>query len=387
MERRFLNQIAEGYLINHNIYGEFKESKCETIHATILNELNFISDHIYDVDIETYNEVREMSKLKQQRVFEIYLDSMYAKTDKNIKEVVANTNQNTGPQWSNKTNDQKWSSGTKGALAFAGLLTYLITKDAESKIPKAVVSTSNDGIFSALGTIADKTLDFIIDLLSWVPTPFWWILLAAAFMKRKKLAKKTFEYLAVIGKFGEHLGDFIKKKGRYAKFRYAVIQKNREDCYKKCGITNLENINIKDYLNKYAGDKINGPRNAKCLANCYITTEMEKIKLLVRMYFICLRQTGNFDRVKNMNVSKLVNLLKSDSHRQSSFGLAATCGEYYNEISEGIDKVNDLIEFFFEDKSSQQELKMALQKDVDDVKYDIANMSENELRKFRLTTN
>jgi len=30
---------------------------------------------------------------------------------------------------------------------------------------------------------------------------------------------------------------------------------------------------------------------------------------------------------------------------------------------------------------------MALQKDVDDVKYDIANMNENDLRKFRLTTN
>lgn len=321
MERRFLRQLTEGYLTDKNAYQLFNSSEIEKIHETVLRELNYICDYIYEVDLEAYNEVYEMSKIQQQQVFEHYLNMTFGKKEEEEGDPI-----------------NEFVSGT---IAF-------LTTAAQS-------------------------------------LPHWqWILgLAAVSLKRKPIAKKTFQMLAGIAGISEKIGKFIEKKSRYTRFRYAVIQKNREECYKRCGVTNLSQINVRDYFNKFAGDKKDS--RAKCLATCYIECEIRKVKLLTRMYFICLRQTANFDKVKNMNSVKLMTLLRDKSHRGASISLSSACGDYYDEISDGMAIIDDLIEFFFSDPSSRSEMRMAVQKDIDEVKHDVIKMHENEIRKFRLS--
>jgi len=382
MERRFFEQITKGYLIDHDIYGEFNESQCETIYSTVLNELNYINDHIYEIDLDLYNTVYEMSKIHQQRVFEIYLNSLFSKDSQPLNEVI-----NRNPTSSTKNTSLKLSA----TLGIAGLITWLTDKTFNkvsgsfNDIIPSISPNNSFELFGALGGVADKSIEFISELLQWIPTPAWILLICAAIIKRKSVTKNTFKTLATIGDFGNSFGKFIQNISKYSKFRYAVIQKNREHCYKQCGITNLNQITIFDYFNKHAVDSKYATSNAKSLVMCYIQTEIEKVKLVTRMYFICLKQTGNFDRVKNMNSAKLLSLLKTENHRDNSIGLVSSCGEYFIEITEAMNKIHDLIDFFFENKTTQRELRMTIQKDIDDIKYNVSNMHEKEIRNYRLT--
>jgi hypothetical protein len=102
------------------------------------------------------------------------------------------------------------------------------------------------------------------------------------------------------------------------------------------------------------------------------------------MYFTCLRNTQNFDNIKGLSSQKLLNILMTDTkHRKYNFGMQTTCAEYFNIISESIQKIHDLIEFFYQNKTTQQELIMTLQKDIDQVKQDVLRMNQQQLNQYK----
>jgi len=335
MDRNFLKEIAEGYLVNHNVYSEFQESQISTIYETIYEELKTVVDYIYEVDNETYEYVKDLSKIQQQRIFDTYLDAMYAK-DETIEE-------------------------DRGMFGSAAAATWEFFKNK---------------IGDAWGFIADKSFYFQGSLAI--------ILMIFIYRKREPISRRSFQFLAELGKISERIGEFLKKKGRFSRFRYAVIQENSQNCYRKCGIKNLrKDISVSDYFNRHASDE--GSVNAKCLADCYIHNEIKKVRLMTKMYFICLRQTGNFDRIKDMNSDKMFELLSSggiQTHRQHNFGFGSSCVEYFDLITEGMENINTLVEYFYADMNQRREMIMLAQKDIDNVKRKVSNMGEQELRNF-----
>lgn len=333
MDRNFLAETTKGYLTNHNAYHDFPE-KINEINDTIYNDLVETIDLIYSADYTLYEEFKYMSKTDQYRVLEIYLDDQYLKEDE----------------------------------------------------------TLDEGVFSAVGGWVGKMLGSIWSSVAsmpiWGQGALFILVISVIIWKREPITRRTFQTLSKIGGAFDKVGDFLKK-ARFTRFRYAVLQQNVEKCYKKCGIKDLKkDIKWSDYFNKFGGDDpdfwVFKQDKAFCLINCYVMHEIEKVKAVTKMYFVCLRNTQNFDNIRDLSSEKLINMLSQDKsvHRSYNFGMQSTCAEYFDIISESISAIHDLIDFFYRDRTTRQELIMTLQKDIDKVKKDVTNMDQQQLRQF-----
>jgi hypothetical protein len=335
MDRKFLLEVTKGYLTNHNVYFDYPK-QIEKISETIYNDLVETIDLVYAIDDDLYEEFRHMKKTDQYRIFEIYLDSSY------------------------KSNN------------------------SDDNLNESIIGTLGGWVSTFLGSI----WGVVAGLPLWANGGLIILVLSIIGLKREPITRKTFQFLSEIGKVFDKVGDILKK-GRFTKFRYAVLQQNVESCYKECGITNLKkDISWSDYFNKYAGDTpgtlLNNQNKAQCLINCYLNYEIKKVKLVTKMYFTCLRNTQNFDNIKGLSSQKLLNILMTDTkHRKYNFGMQTACAEYFNIISESIQKIHDLIEFFYQNKTTQQELIMTLQKDIDQVKQDVLRMNQQQLNQYK----
>jgi len=399
MDRRFLKELTKGYLVDHDVYGEFQESEIETIYETIYNELTNTVDFLYEFDNETYEYVRGLPKLRQHRIFELYLNGMYKKDvveeqlgqggagqprtpDPHLRrrrdripgepEPVPDLLEQRGPTPVPDRQGDADRSFMAGALA---LLVGISTLLGIRSIPDPEqVDPEGGGILAR-----------IWDYVAHMPASTYVILLLVIYWKRRQISKRVFQIIRYIGAVSEKVGDFLQRKGRFARFRYVVLQENVERCYRRCGITNLSrDINVKDYFNKYAGDS--GSANAQCLANCYVEHEVAKVKLVMKMYFVCLRQTGAFDNIKELSTERLTTALMADQNEQQTKRqldiVGTACVEYFAIIHRSMQSINSMIEYFYSDRQTQQKFIMTIQKDVDEVKRRVSNMNENELRKI-----
>lgn len=334
MDRQFLSEVTKGYLTNHNVYKDHPKD-IDMINKTIYDDLIETIDLIYDVEEDLYEEVKHMKKTDQYRIFEIYLDSSYKSTD---FEVV-----------------------NEGVIT--GTISYLL-----------------GGIWS-----------IAVGLPSPIQIPLIILTLIVIGLNREPITRRTFQFLKIVCNKLDGLGDILKKT-RVTKFRYAVLQQNVESCYRKCGITNLKkDIKWSDYFSKGVGDDpgiillLNDQKKTQCLIHCYVKHEIDKVKLVTKMYFACLRNTQNFDSIKNLSSTKLLAVLSKDSaeHRNLNFAMQSSCAEYFDIISESINTIHDLIKFFYKDKTTQQELIMTLQKDIDNVKQDVMRMNQHQLLQYK----
>ena len=202
---------------------------------------------------------------------------------------------------------------------------------------------------------------------------------------RKTISKTLVHTLFHIGKVCETSGTWLSKQGRYAKFRYAIIEKNRTECYKKCGIKDLDkDINVNYYLNKHSGDAVKD-KTVTCLSQCYLEIEIKKVQLITKLYFVCLRQTNAFNEFKKLSTAQTYEiLLKSNmEHRNKSYAVSSACGDYYNVLNQNMIVINDLIGYLFKNKMTQQELRMTIQKNIDETKTSVVKMQQQELQQFR----
>jgi len=146
-----------------------------------------------------------------------------------------------------------------------------------------------------------------------------------------------------IGDVQESIGKFLSKHGRYWKFRYAIIQQNSKKCYRVCGIDEKD-LSMWSYFS--TGGKRPIVSNAEafkqgdCLKKCYVTYMIEALGLLSKSYFVCLKNTGGFDDIKNLRPD---DMLKSVAGLQ----LSAACNDYFKELKAGFDSFNDLLDYVF----------------------------------------
>jgi hypothetical protein len=173
------------------------------------------------------------------------------------------------------------------------------------------------------------------------------------FAKRKPISKFTFNILSKLGSFFDNIGNFISKQGRYWKFRYAIIQKNREQAYTKCEV-DKDDLTISHYLN--IGDKTSkNPltshaelvKQANCLREEYIKILIDEIELFLKSYFICLKQTGNFQSLEKIDAKNIISII-------SSTKLSNVCLDYYKIAKDIIKKFENVLDLVYDKNSKKQ---------------------------------
>lgn len=191
--------------------------------------------------------------------------------------------------------------------------------------------------------------------------------IAAGLLGTSAIPKAIMKSLELTGKVFEWVGNSIIKRGRYWKFRYAIIQQNAKQCYIKCGL-NLdekgkptESMNILYYLNvgsegfPISNKKIDDISN--CLSLCYLITQVEVIALLFKYYFICLKSNNNFDKIANIQSDDLLKV-------SSGIELSGTCRDVFEEATKAVNSYYDLLDFVFDkdDRNKNNYIKILNEK-------------------------
>lgn len=162
---------------------------------------------------------------------------------------------------------------------------------------------------------------------------------------RKPVSRGAMRVLNAIAKGFDELGKFLSKISRGTRFRYAIINKNAEECYKeKCRI-NPKDIGPDIYVNvrrrtehlSYEG------KQAQCLVECYLNNLIEMIALLLSIYFNCLKDTGEFSKIKDLRDDDLLKIT-------TGMELSKSCHVYYKHVKKSFDNFYELLDFVFSDK-------------------------------------
>jgi len=151
----------------------------------------------------------------------------------------------------------------------------------------------------------------------------------------------------MFNKISEHLYDLGKflTKGRYWKFQYAIIQKNLKQSYVKCDI-DIKDIDFKFYSAIKDSDKkatADVSKKAKCLRDKYLKIHITQIGLLLKSYFICLKRTGNFKQVENVDPKELMVILQKTK-------LSNSCLEYYEIVKQTLEDFDYMLNAFVDKK-------------------------------------
>lgn len=186
---------------------------------------------------------------------------------------------------------------------------------------------------------------------------------------RKPLSKALFNFLSGFSKTLDKVGKFLSK-GRYWKFRYAIIQKNLKRAYIKCDVDQKDIsmthfLNIKDkpssipFTNDYKSIK-----QAHCLRDVYLDSLIKKISLLLKSYFVCLKRTGGFQKIENLDNNELMAIIATTN-------MSNSCEEYFVLVRETLNDFEELIDIIFEDKSNKQKMINKLMTAIGSAKKEI----------------
>lgn len=142
------------------------------------------------------------------------------------------------------------------------------------------------------------------------------------------------------------------------KFRYNVIYKNEEECYKRAGLdpqkmglrmfAALKDESIFRQLLSFKQEE-----KLDKLRNCYMEHYLEKIGIFFDLYFDCLRKTGKWNEIRYMSDDKIISMFRIHG------GLYPMCDGYRDNAVKAIKNFEDLVKFFFS-KSPDQKSKWML---------------------------
>lgn len=175
-----------------------------------------------------------------------------------------------------------------------------------------------------------------------------------SYLYAHKMTKAIFNFGDKFGRLMKKLGQFLTKKGRYWQFRYAIIEKNVEKCYKQCGV-NDSDIRSSHYFS--TGSKpgmissVKGYEQGRCLAKCYVGYVIEAISLLCKSYFVCLRKTGDFSKVQNLRPDDILKVL-------SGLRLSNSCIDYFQEMRDLFNEFNDLLDHVYGEDEQEKRIEV-----------------------------
>lgn len=158
-----------------------------------------------------------------------------------------------------------------------------------------------------------------------------------------RITKSMFSFAEKFAKIMEGLAKFVLKKGRYWKFRYAIIEKNAKKCYVHCGVKDSD-IKASHYFSPGAQpsvvSSVKAREQSRCLAKCYVEYTIESINLLCKSYFVCLKKTGEYATLQGLKPDDTLKVL-------SGLKLSNTCVDFYQEMRTLFDEFNDLLDYVY----------------------------------------
>lgn len=324
MDDKFIKSIVLAYANKHDIKGD-KNKLAEYFSEDIRGHLHALREE----DIYAYNSIYDQSKGYQGEVIEIYLNKVvFESVDAAIGGAIEGGGSVIGGLG-------------KGLMDLAGGVASGV-----GSMVDGVGKIFSSGAFT-LDTITKHFLGITLLILLLVKTSLG-----------RMLSKNIFKAASSIGGGFETVGSFLTKRGRYFKFRYSIIQKNAVQCYKTAGVT-PDDVNLLHYLS--VGDTRLGLSEkslseAQALQKCFINYSIESISLLMKSYFLCLKNTGGFETVEKLSANDIIKVT-------SGVELSAMCQEYYTIVKESFDNFYHLLDFVYDDKEDRKKTEIMNLKD------------------------
>jgi len=229
---------------------------------------------------------------------------------------------------------------------------------------------NNEPLFEFFGIISASILATIFGIIALLKynRPF-----------TKKLSQTTY----AIGKINEKIGKVLVKYGRYFQFQYSIIQQNSEKCYKACGIDNLRKMpaDIYFYTRTIDSDKKKKVvRQADCLARCYIDQQIQINSMILKLYFLCLKNTKKFDEYAKLSDKQIYGLLFQSSTRKQQI-IGSECESYFSLASKAFAQFNDLIDYVYVDDREKHIALTKLYDAIKEARDEVKNTPINNLNK------
>jgi len=77
MDRRFLLDVCDAYLVDHNVYSEQPKKIISQVREKIVDEVLDLVHELRETDVELYDQLWDRTKLDQQQIIKTYLDYCY----------------------------------------------------------------------------------------------------------------------------------------------------------------------------------------------------------------------------------------------------------------------------------------------------------------------
>lgn len=340
MNLRFLTMVGESYVADNNLIGIVDPNKVGEYLLETLREVRDEDDFLYE-------EIGNMNKLDQQRVFRNFLDlnlrgyseieesilSFYNELVKNYEPIEEGAGDAIREQAA-KINDWLKSHYTDFHKAVSSLLVKGGSVYAANIASEQLLGT---GLGSLIGQTA-------LPLLT-----SWWVvpIMLGLFFARRPIMKSIFKTISEFGEVLLFLAKLIKKSSNVMRYRYIVIYQNEAKCYQKHNI-DPKKIGAFAAVAARGGDKnklaellpFNDVQTAMNLRSCYLESKLEQINLLLEFYYECEMKTGGWNEIKDFSDSALNKLFATVS-------VSAACEEYHTMAKKAIETYNDVVDTLY----------------------------------------
>lgn len=191
----------------------------------------------------------------------------------------------------------------------------------------------------------------------------------AGFVFRDKFSDYIMKKVEKIGIRLEKFGKRLIRYGRFAKFRYAIIQRNIRICYNRCDVKK-EDITGLHYLSVRGSSITKTGAQVKCLRECYLIYSIDTIVLLLNYYFVCIKKQNQFQSVERLSPDDILKIV-------TGVPLAGACKDFFDQIKEHFDTFYDLLDFIYkDDEQGKQSAIMKLKDRVIKIRNEVSKTKD-----------
>lgn len=167
------------------------------------------------------------------------------------------------------------------------------------------------------------------------------------------ISKDQLELLKDTAGIINKVAKFVKDGTEGIKHRFNVIYQNEDDCYRKAGL-DTKKLGIRSFASLKDDSifriflSVQEEEKLDKLRNCYLEHFLDKIAIFFDLYFDCLRKTGKWNEVREMNDDKIISMFRMKG------ALYPMCDEYRDQAVKSVRNFEDLVKFFFKNNPSQK---------------------------------
>ena len=319
MDRQFVRNTLEAILVEYQIPPESPQSLDDLVDNMVMKDLRELRSE----DPDIYNQLYEMNKFGQQQVLRIYIENAHYLYMEDSATAFAQLIESDPVLY-----DEMYES-VRDWLDSLAQTAYDIGKrtgDATYRAGKVSIKGTGAGVAYIAG------LTYKLMSPSHAPT----------------MSRALFRTLK---SFSSVWDSFVKKLRTSGAFRmrYAIIQRNIEQCYSKCG---FDPSMAK--LGHYAGTTDDAPwwgklttreriKTAECLRKCYTQYLMDTITLYMEEYFACLQKSGQNIKGAEDDIMKFINRMSG----------VTDCRQYHDSAKDVFKYFDKIVKFAYSETGGQ----------------------------------